>query len=157
VGRRRAAGIYGAVVTAAILTAAGGQLRTAPLAVAVLVTLVVYWAAEEYTELLGAQVNRGKLPTREHVRDELGATWPMVSASYGPVLVLVATRLAGASDGTAANVALVAAILLLVGHAWSAGRAAALRGRRLLVATGAAAALGVVMVVLKNVVLVHLH
>ena len=55
-GRRRAAGIYGAIITAAILAAVGGHLPTAPLVVSVLVTLVVYWLGEEYADLLGFQV-----------------------------------------------------------------------------------------------------
>jgi hypothetical protein len=52
-GRRRAAGIYGAVVTAAVIAAAGEQVRTRALVVTVIVTLLVYWIAEQYAELLG--------------------------------------------------------------------------------------------------------
>jgi hypothetical protein len=156
-GRRRAAGIYGAIVTASIIAAAGGHLRTVALAVAVVVTLAVYWVAEEYAELLGTQATRGKLLSRGHVRAELAATWPMVSASYGPVVALLLARLFGASDAAAANIGLGVAILLLVGHSWSAGRSARLRGRQLIMMTGLAAALGVVMVVLKNVILAQLH
>src|SRR5271154_3394101 len=40
---RRAAGIYGAIVTAAILAAVGGRLPTVALVVSVVVTLLVYW------------------------------------------------------------------------------------------------------------------
>jgi hypothetical protein len=156
-GRRRAAGVYGAIVTASIFTAAGGQLRTAGLAVAVVVTLVVYWVAEEYAELLGAQMEQEHLLSRRHVRAELAATWPMVTASFGPVVALVVARVCGLTDARAADVGLAAAILLLVGHAWSAGRAARLRGRQLVATTCVAAALGVAMVVLKHVVLVQLH
>lgn len=58
-GRRRAAGIYGAIITAAILDTAGGHLPTAALVVSVVVTLLVYWLAEEYAELLGEQVETG--------------------------------------------------------------------------------------------------
>lgn len=156
-GRRRAAGVYGAIVTAAILAAAGSQLPTAGLAVAVVVTLVVYWVAEEYAELLGAHAEYGKLLSRRHVRAELVATWPMVSASFGPVVALVVSRLLGAPAPVAADIALGAAVLLLVGHAWSAGRAARLRGGQLIAMTCIAAALGIAMVVLKHGVLVHLH
>jgi hypothetical protein len=81
----------------------------------------------------------------------------MVGASYVPLLVLFLVRLAGASPLTAANAGLVAALLLLVYHGWSAARAAHLTGRSLLAATSVAAALGVVMIVLKDVVLIHLH
>ena len=55
-GRRRAAGIYGAIITAAILDTAGGHVSTAALVVSVVVTLLVYWLAEEYAEVLGEQV-----------------------------------------------------------------------------------------------------
>ena len=40
-GRRRAAGIYGAIITAAILDTAGGKLSTDALVVGVVATLVV--------------------------------------------------------------------------------------------------------------------
>jgi hypothetical protein len=156
-GRRRAAGIYGAIITAAIIAAVGGQLRTAALAVSVLVTLVVYWVAEEYAELLGEQLTGGHLPTWAYVRAALAHTWPMVSASYLPLLALVLARVAGASAPAAANIGLAAAILLLTFHGWSAGRASRLRGWQLAAVTSIAAALGLVMVVLKDLVLIHLH
>jgi len=156
-GRRRAAGIYGAIVTAAILAAAGAKVPTAALAVSVLVTLVVYWLAEEYAEVLGEQATHGRLPTRASVWAALASTWPMVSSSYLPLLALVAARLAGASSVTAANVGLIAAIVLLTYHGWSAGRAAQLRGWRLAGAVLTAAALGLVMILLKDLVLLHLH
>jgi hypothetical protein len=156
-GRRRAAGIYGAIITAAILDTAGGNLSTEALVIAVVVTLVVYWLAEEYAELLGEQVEGGRLPTRARIAEALAETWPMVSASFVPLLALVAARLAGASALTAANAGLVAALVLLVIHGWSAARAARLRGRQLLLTTSIAVALGVVMIALKDVVLIHLH
>jgi hypothetical protein len=156
-GRRRAAGIYGAIITAAILDTAGGHLSTAALAIAVVVTLLVYWLAEEYAELLGEQAQGGHLPGRAHIRAALAATWPMVSASFLPLLALVLARLAGASALTAANVGLAAAIVLLTIHGWLAGRAAKLRGWQLFFATSVAAALGLVMIFLKDLVLIHLH
>lgn len=156
-GRRRAAGIYGAIVTAAILDTAGGHVSTAALVVSVVVTLLVYWLAEEYAEVVGEQVEGGRLPSRASVRSALAATWPMVTASYVPLLALVLAWLAGASDLTAANVGLAAAVILLTFHGWLAARAAQLRGRPLFFATATAAALGIVMILLKDLVLTHLH
>ena len=155
--RRRAAGIYGAIVTAAILDAAGGKIPTDALVVAVVATLVVYWLGEEYADLLGEQVEGGMIPSWAHIRDELAATMPMVSASYLPLLALVLARVAGASALVAANIGLITAALLLTFHAWSAGRSAQLRGWLLLVATSVAAGLGMAMILLKDVVLTHLH
>jgi hypothetical protein len=156
-GRRRAAGIYGTIITAAVLAAIGARLPILPLVVSILVTLLVYWVAEEYAELLGEQVTGGHLPTWAYIRAALAHTWPMVSASYLPLLALVLARLAGASASTAANYGLAAAILLLTFHGWSAGRASRLRGWQLAGVTAIAAALGLVMVLLKDLVLIHLH
>jgi hypothetical protein len=156
-GRRRAAGIYGAIITASIMAAAGDSLRTLALALSVLVTLVVYWLAEQYAELLGEQAAHGHVPTWRQVREALGTSWPIVSASFAPLAVLVVARLAGASASDAANVGVGAAIALLTFHGWRAGRAAELRGWRLGATTAIAAVLGLVMVALKNLVLLHLH
>ncbi|MCW2908244.1 MAG: hypothetical protein JWL68_3033 [Actinomycetia bacterium] len=156
-GRRRAAGIYGAIITAAIFDTAGGHLSTAALVVSVVVTLLVYWLAEQYAELLGEQAEGGHLPSWASIRGALAGTWPMVSASYAPLLALLLARLAGASALVAANVGLAAAIVLLTIHGWSAGRAAQLRGWQLFFATSIAAALGLLMIALKDLVLIHLH
>jgi len=156
-GPRRAAGIYGTIITAAVLAAAGDHVPTLPLAVSILVTLLVYWLAEEYAELLGEQLEAGRPPTWADVRVALAATWPMVSSSYIPLLSLVVAHLLGASPPAAANVGLVVAIVLLMIYAWLAGRAAHLHGRQLLVITSIAAALGLLMIILKDVVLIHLH
>ena len=156
-GRRRAAGIYGAIITASIMTAVGGSLPTLTLALSVLVTLVVYWLAEEYAEVLGRQATGGHVPTWAYIRARLADSWPIVSASFLPLAVLVVARLAGASAFVAANFGVGAAIILLIAHGWAAGRAAELKGWQLTVSTSIAAALGLVMVALKNLVLLHLH
>jgi hypothetical protein len=156
-GRRRAAGIYGAIITAAILDTAGGHVSTAALVVSVVVTLLVYWVAEEYAELLGEQVEAGFVPSWNYIRGSLAATWPMVSASFAPLVVLVLARLAGASIQVADNFGLVVAIVLLMIHGWLAARSARLHGIQLIFTTSIAAALGLVMVALKDLVLLHLH
>src|SRR6516162_4909439 len=85
-GRRRAAGIYGAIVTAAILDTAGGHVSTTVLVISVVITLLVYWIAEEYAEVLGEQAAGGRLPSRASIQGTLVSTWPMITASYGPLL-----------------------------------------------------------------------
>jgi hypothetical protein len=115
-GRRRAAGIYGAIITAAILDTAGGHVSTTVLVISVLVTLLVYWVAEEYAEVLGEHTTGGRLPGRAYIEDSLVSSWPMVSASYVPF-----------------------------------------RGWKLAGVTSVATGLGLVMILLKDLVLVHLH
>ena len=154
--RRRAAGIYGAVVTAAIF-AASSQLSTVGLVVAVVVTLVVYWLAEEYAELLGEQIEAGRLPSMRRIGGALADTWPMVTASFLPLIAAVIARLAGATTLTAANVGLSVVVVLLGVHSLAAGRAARLTGWRLAGATATGVGLGLAMVLLKNLALSHLH
>ena len=154
-GRRRAAGIYGSIITAAIIAASG--LPSAALAVSVLITLLVYWLAEGYAEVLGEQAAGGKLPTWARIRAALACTWPMVSACYVPLVALLLARLAGASALTAANAGLAVAVVMLTIHGWLAGRSAQLSGWQLLAATSVAALLGIAMILLKDLVLLHLH
>ena len=116
--------------------------------ISVVVTLLVYWLAEEYAEVLGEQVQGGRLPSRASIWGALAATWPMVTASYAPLLALVLARLGERRlrpHGTA-NVGLAAAIVLLTFHGWLAARAAQLRSWQLFFATSIAAALGLVMI-----------
>jgi hypothetical protein len=147
--RRRSAGIYGTIVASAVLAAGGSHLRTVALAVTVLVTLLVYWAAEGYAELLGEQARTGRLPSWSHVRASLAGIWPMVTASYVPLASLLVVRVLGADTRTAATVALVVAIALLLIQGWVGGKAAQLRGVRLLAVTLVAGAFGVMMILLK--------
>jgi hypothetical protein len=95
--RRRAAGIYGTIVASAVLAGGGAHLQTVPLAIAVVVTLLVYWAAEGYAELLSEQIHGGHLPRRAQVRASLAGIWPMVSAPYVPLLALLVACALGAT------------------------------------------------------------
>jgi hypothetical protein len=152
---RRAEGIYGLIVSASVMATAGTHLRPLPLAFAVFVTLLVYWLAEEYAEV-GEHASAGHLPTWPHIRAELALTWPMVSASYVPIIALLAARLFGASPSTAAYFGLTVTLLLLMIFGWAAGRASGLRGFAQVLMTLAAGLLGALMIILKAL-LVHLH
>ena len=127
------------------------------LVISVVVTLLVYWIAEGYAEILGEHTAGGRLPSRTYIQGTLFGTWPMVSASSAPLLAVVLATLAGATALTAANVGLVVAMALLTIHGYLAGRAAQLQGWKLLAATSIAAGLGLVMILLKDLVLIHLH
>jgi hypothetical protein len=154
---RPANGIYGTIITASVLASAGDELAAVPLAVSVLLTLAVYWLADVYSELLGGHFERSRLPSWPEVRAAMFVAWPMVGASIIPLVVLGLARLSGLSASSAASAGLVSAIVMLAIYAWEAGHAAQLRGLRLAFVTTIAGLLGILMIVLKNVVLVHLH
>ena len=152
---RPAAGIYGLIVAASVLATVGAELRTGPLALAIFVTLIVYWLAEEYAGLI-EHASAGQLPSWGHTRAALKAKWPIVSASYIPVVTLLLARLFGATPSNAALIALLVITTLLMLYGWRAGRASGLRGFPLVGMTLLAGALGLLMILLK-VALVHLH
>jgi hypothetical protein len=152
---RSAAGIYGTIVTASVLATAGGSLPTLALTIAVFVTLVVYWVAEEYAEI-GEHVSAGRLPGWPDIRAAMAAKWPMVSASYLPLVTLIGADVLGTTPSTAAYVALVVTVLLLVLFGWTAARAAGLSTVGQLGMTLVAGVLGLLMIALKSG-LSHLH
>ena len=156
-GRRRASGIYGTIITAAVIAAGGNVLSTAELEVTVLVTLLVYWVAEQYAHLLGEETHAARLPSFEQARAALAASWPMVTASFFPLLSIVMARALGASALGAAQIGLLVAVVLLVYYGHAAGRAAGLRGANLAAATLTAGLLGVAMIVLKTMLQRHHH
>jgi hypothetical protein len=140
--------IYGLVVSSAVMASAGPSVSLFRLAVAVLVTVLVYWVAEQYAAVLAARL-RGVATTREHVWASLREGWPMVQASYAPLLVLLVAWLLGASRTAAVLSALIFTTALLFGLGWLAGRRSGLTGLGLLASATVGGGLGLVMIVLK--------
>jgi hypothetical protein len=151
-------GIYGTVICASILASAGNQ-RPVRVAVVVIVTLFVYWLAERYAEVLGlAGTTDGDSPvsgdatekiTADHVRHVLRSGWSMIEASVTPLVVLLGSRLLGASAETAVNIALWYTVVLLVTLGWLAATRGHLAGWPRIAATAFAAVLGLIVVGLK--------
>ena len=82
----------------------------------------------------------------------VASSWHMVTASYVPLVVLVAAALLGLSVTAASYAALTATVLLLLFHGHSAAADAGLSGARLFGVTALAGALGLLMVALKIVI-----
>ena len=95
-----ATGIYGIIVVAAVLATSHAETAVA-VDLAVLVTLVIYWAAERYARLVAARIHEGARPDWSHVRRELttgwGALWGLLFGAMFAVPVLGVA--AGAATG----------------------------------------------------------
>jgi hypothetical protein len=141
------AGIFGTLVLSATMASAAGLSR-GRVVLSGIVTVLVYWVAEEYGSALAHHAVIGRV-TRADVLSGLRARFAMVEASFAPVLVVLAAGLFGASDSTAVNAGLVVAAgsLACIG-ALAAGRSGMSRVGILLAAL-LAAALGVAVVLLK--------
>jgi hypothetical protein len=143
-----AAGIYGVIIGAAVMATSHGKTATA-VAVSVLVTLTIYWAAERYARLVAERIHDGRGLTWHEVRVQLTSGWAIVTASALPLAVLVLGDLLGFETVVAVSIALASSTLLLFGAGWEIGREASLSVTERIVMAIGAGAFGVMMAVLK--------
>ena len=148
--RRRAAHFYGLIVSGAVLSTAPDEFRLLRVAILLLGTLLVYFAAETYVHWLAARSVVGRDLTPAERRQVVRDGWPLVTACAVPVLFLTLEALLGVETSVALNWALVlnAGLLFLVG--WRMGRAEELTGRRLALSVAGAGLLGVALIGLKT-------
>jgi hypothetical protein len=144
-----AAGIYGVIVSAAVMAASHAE-SAAALIVSVLVTLIVYWSAERYSRLVAERIHEGRHPTWREVRLQLTNGWEFVTASALPLAVLAILRLLGVDLYVAVISALACSTLLLCVAGWEIGRHGGLTPLERLASSAAAGAFGAAMIVLKT-------
>jgi hypothetical protein len=145
-----AAGIYGLIVSAAVM-AASHATSAAAMIVAVLVTLAIYWAAERYSRLVAERIHAGHRPTWRQVRVQLTAGWEMVATSALPLAVLAVLRLAGVRLDRTVLWAMVCSTLLLCLAGWEIGRHGQLTLAERLASTAVAGVFGVALILLKAI------
>jgi positive regulator of sigma E activity len=119
--RELAHAIHGTIVSAAVMAAASLHGTLGQVVVSVVVTLVVYWSAERYANILASGVH-GPAPTWSRVGRSLSQGWPMLEAAVVPLIVLVVATLATSDLETGVDVALLFAIVVLAVLGWSAAR-----------------------------------
>jgi len=147
-GRALAPGIYGTIICGSVLVAVDPTGSIGHVVVVVVVTVLVYWLAERYSELLAARM-RGQRVTRAQLRSTLRTGWPMVQASYTPLLVLIGAGLLGADTATAIPAAVFYTTALLFVLGWLAGRRGGQSGWGLAGTVTFVGGLGILMVILK--------
>lgn len=146
---RTANGIYGIIVGSAVLVSVHGS--TVPqLAIAVLVTLVIYWVAERYAHVMARRIVHPEALGWSELRRELHHGWELVTASFLPLGVLVGSRALGAEVSTAVVAALICATVLLAAAGWQVGREAGLSHRARFGSAACAGTFGVGMILLKT-------
>lgn len=143
-----AAGIYGVIVSSAVMAASHADSALA-VCIAVVVTLVIYWGAERYARLVAERIHDGRRPTWHQVRRQLASGWEIVTASALPLLVLSALGAVGVRLNVAVFVALVVSTLLLSVAGWEMGRGSRMTALERLASASVAGAFGAAMILLK--------
>lgn len=151
--RRRAAYLYGLIVTGAVLATAPDDFRLVRVALLVLGTLCIYWAAETYVHWMAARTVLKRALNRHEQRAVVRDGWPLVAACGIPLLLLFLEALVGMETKAALDLTLAVNAALLFGLGWQMGRASGLTGPRQLISAAVTGLLGVLMVLLK----VQLH
>ncbi|MFC8801390.1 hypothetical protein ACFT2C_26965 [Promicromonospora sp. NPDC057138] len=146
---QRAAYLYGLIITGSVLAAApeeGGPVRIAALLGG---TLLVYWCAETYANMVAARtvVQRPLRPSER--REVLTEGLTLVSACAVPAAVLLAEAVLRVPTSVAVDIALVVNVALLLRIGWRMSTEGGLTGANRLVSTGIAGLLGVAMIALK--------
>jgi len=146
-----ASGIYGTILSTALIAAYTEDPGSDPLrvAVAVVVTVAVFWVAHAYADVLArGLVGTGRAGSAQ-ARAELAREWPLVMGSLPPVLPLLLAPLGVLSDDSAETLAIASGITLLVGWgmtiAWRKGSGPI----GIALSAGVSAFFGVVVVGLK--------
>lgn len=149
--RNPAGAVYGTVIAGSLIATEGSRdaVDLPRLITLVLVGQLVYWLAHVYADLLALRIGTGHRPRRSDLREVLREEWPLVAASFGPLLVLAVLGVAGAAANTAVLAGLWTAVAVLGSWALVAGRRARIRGLELACYVAVSAAFGGVMILLK--------
>ena len=154
-GRNPGANIYGIVVACSLL--AGIEHLGVPvtrLGAYVFLTILLYWLAHAYADVLGHRPADTHLTvsTAERVVQALGDQWGVVGGTAVMLAVLSISKFSGASQNTSINLALWAGAIELFIWGAIAGRTAGLSGRAVTFYAFTSGALGVLIFVLKSIV-----
>lgn len=153
--RNPAGAVYGTVLAGSLIATEGArdELDIPRLLVVVLTTQCVFWVAHVYAELVGRRIELGRRPRGPDVLHLLREEWPLVAASFGPLVVVAGSSLVGLQDNTAVLAGLWTIVAVLASWALLAGRRARMRGVELALSVVVGSAVGVAIILLK--VLVH--
>jgi hypothetical protein len=147
---RAAYGIYGIIISGGVMAATAATKTVAQMTAAVIVTLLVYWAAERYAHVMALLMLRGTALRRTEVWQDLRDGWAVVTASFLPLLVLLGSYALGAAHITSVLIALTFSTGLLTIIGWRIASQARLGFIGRLTSAGAAAGMGLILIVLKT-------
>ena len=146
-----AAAVYGTIVAGSVMAAGAGHLSAGRTAVAVVVTVLIYWLAESYAHLLAVRVVGVSDARRAHARHRLTSSWRLVTVSFVPVAGMGVAVLLGADDRGAVLAGLLCTTGLLTILGWWAARRSDLHGIAVVGSALASGALGLSLVALKYI------
>ena len=150
---RLAGAIYGTIVVAGVLAASeyDDQPEAFDTGTYALATVMVFWVAHAWAQTLGRRIV-GVGPSGRALRHSLARDWPLVQSALPPLAAMALAGVFGASDQTAIDIGFWVCVASLgVWGGITARREDASPARTVMTALGCAA-LGLLLVLLKELV-----
>jgi hypothetical protein len=152
-GRSYAAAIYGSILVTTLVSALSEEhAHAGDMAMAVLASVIVFWLAHAWSEVIGERVVEPRPITVGGLVRNAAEDWPMVESAVVPLLALLLAQLGVWSLTVGVDVALAAGVLQLVGWGMLVGLRTFARWPHALLAGLVDGALGLAIVALKLLV-----
>lgn len=142
--------MYGLIITGAVLATAPEEFRLVRVAILLVGTLAIYWAAETYVHWISARAIRRRDLSRHERWQLVRDGWPLMTAAGVPLAFLGLEALFRIETATALQLTLAINAVLLFIVGWDMSRSVGLTGARLLGSAVITGLLGVAMIVLKT-------
>jgi hypothetical protein len=142
--------IYGTIVAGSVIAIASQHLESVErLGLDVFITLVVYWLAHAYCEVLWQRYAHGARLRHSEIRRALWHELGILKGGVAPLAVMLAFRVTGAEFETAVWSALWTCVVLLFMTGLIAGVRSGARGLELVLGASIGGMFGLVLVLFK--------
>ncbi|HTR73308.1 MAG TPA: hypothetical protein VMG80_06895 [Solirubrobacteraceae bacterium] len=143
--------VYGVILVGALIAAeSGSHDGYFDRAVSTLLALAIYWLAHSYSTVLGRRLEHQKKLTLAGLGKAMEHDWGIVRGGAVPLIALLCCWALGASQETAVNVAIWAAVVSLIVFELVAGLRAKSTPRELAFEGAVGVAMGVAILALKT-------
>lgn len=151
---RVADAVYGTILVIAVVAALSKDHAAGAGAIlgGALATSLVFWIVHVYAEVLSRRTAGDTTPSWPLIRTAAYQEWPLVEAALAPMLPLLLGALGLFGRSAAITLSIVVGLADLAGWGYVAGRAMRQSTFRSLLTAAGALALGLLMVLLKNLV-----
>ncbi len=143
--------VYGVILVGALIAAeSGSHDGYLDRAVSTLLAIAIYWLAHSYSTVLGRRLEHQKKLTLAGLGKAMEHDWGIVRGGAVPLIALLCCWALGASQETAVNVAIWAAVVSLIAFELVAGLRARSTPRELAFEGAVGVAMGVAILALKT-------
>jgi len=143
--------VYGVILVGALIAAESGVHDSYPDRVgSTVLALTIYWLAHSYSTVLGRRIATRERLSLGALSRAMAHDWGIVRGACIPLLTLVVCWIVGASQTTAVNAAVWAAVATLIAFELLAGLRAGSTPRELVLEGSVGIAMGMAILALKS-------